>query len=167
MRDAIGRGEFPRIAIVRALLGRERLPKPVYRAFADVADQFLNLVDFDAVPGKPPCAIDVGMDHGATGIRLERHRFGDPARAEIGGERREIALGRMGKAVEQAMHPFEHRARSDKAGARQKCGAQPRLRRPARMQPLGPGTFGEILDDAARHRSRDAERIDHLPPGNL
>ena len=36
------------------------------------------------------------------------------------------------------------------------------LRRPARMHALGPGAFGEIFDDAARHAAGDAERIDDL-----
>ena len=35
------------------------------------------------------------------------------------------------------------------------------------MQPLGPGAFGEILDDAAGHRADSAERIDHLPRRKL
>ena len=31
------------------------------------------------------------------------------------------------------------------------------------MEPLGPGAFGEIFNDAARHRAGIAERIDELP----
>ena len=37
-RDAIGLRELPRIAIRGLLLGGERLPQPVHRAFADFAD---------------------------------------------------------------------------------------------------------------------------------
>src|SRR5262249_819827 len=40
--------------------------------------------------------------------------------------------------------------------------AQPGLRRPARMQTLGPGTLREIFDDAAGHGADDAERVDKL-----
>ena len=69
----------------------------------------------------------------------------------------------MRETVEQAVHALEHRARPDKAGARKQRRAQAGLRGPAGMQPLGPGAFGEIFDDAARHAAGNAERIDDLP----
>ena len=60
------------------------------------------------------------------------------------------------------MHAFEHGARSGKTGAAEQRRAHARLRRPAGMQPLGPGALGEIFDDAAGHRRHGAERVDHL-----
>ena len=73
-----------------------------------------------------------------------------------------IAIRRVRKTVEQPVHALEHRARADEATARQQCGADARLRRPSGMQPLGPGAFGKIFDDAAGHAAGDAERIDNL-----
>ena len=73
-----------------------------------------------------------------------------------------VALGGVGEAVKEAVHAFEHRARPDKAGAAKQRRANTRLRRPAGVQPLGPGAFGQIFDDAARHRGDGAERVDHL-----
>ena len=56
--------------------------------------------------------------------------------------------------------------RGPRKPARARSAARmPGLRRPAGMQPLGPGAFGEILDDAARHASGNAERIDDLAAG--
>ena len=60
------------------------------------------------------------------------------------------------------MHALEHGARTDKPCPRQQRRANARLRRPAGMQPLGPGALGEIFDDAAGHAAGDAERIDDL-----
>ena len=65
--------------------------------------------------------------------------------------------------MEQPVHALEHRARADETLPGQQRGAKARLRRPARMQPLGPGALGEIFDDAAGHTARNAERIDDLP----
>ena len=112
-------------------------------------------------------AVDIGMRHGSARIRLEGERLRHPAGAEIAGERGIVARARAGEAVEQAVRAFEHGARADKAGAPEQRGAQARLRRPARMQPLGPGAFGEIFDDAAGHRARDAQCIHHLPTSEL
>ena len=82
--------------------------------------------------------------------------------AEIADQRLVVAFGRVREAVEQPVHALEHGARTDKAFARQQRRANARLRRPARMQPLGPGALGEIFDDAAGHAAGDAERIDDL-----
>src|SRR5262249_47300416 len=158
-RDAIGGGKFSGIAVARALLGGERLPQAVHRALADLADEFLDLLRFDAAGSEPPRAVDVGMRHRPAGIRFERERRRHPARAELAVKRIVVASGGAGEAVEQAVHAFEYRARPEEAGAGEPRRAQPRLRRPARMQALGPGALREIFDDAAGHGADDAERV--------
>src|SRR6185437_16939112 len=100
-----------------------------------------------------------GMRHRPTGIWLEAERLNDPAFAEIADEHVVIGLCRVGKGVEQAMHTLEYGARPVISGARQQRRADTRLRRPARMQALGPGAFGEIFDDAASHAADNAECI--------
>ena len=64
--------------------------------------------------------------------------------------------------MKQPVYPFEHGARTDKALPRQQRRADAGLRRPAGVQPLGPGAFGEIFDDAARHAAGDPERVHDL-----
>ena len=101
------------------------------------------------------------MRHGAAGIGLEGERLGHPARAEIV-ERRVVALRGVGEAVKQPVHALEHRARPEETAARQQRRADAGLRRPAGMQPLGPGALGEIFDDAGGEAAGDAERVDDL-----
>src|SRR5262249_56250172 len=60
------------------------------------------------------------------------------------------------------MHAFEYGARPEETCAREPRRAQPGLRRPARMQALGPGALREIFDDAPGHGADDAERVDKL-----
>jgi hypothetical protein len=101
------------------------------------------------------------MRHGAAGIGLEGECLDHPTRPEIG-ERVVVALRRVGEAVKQSVHALEHRAWPEEAAARQQRRAQARLRRPAGMQPLGPGALGEIFDDAGGEAAGDAERVDDL-----
>src|SRR5215467_10408765 len=60
------------------------------------------------------------------------------------------------------MHAFKYGAGPEETCAREPRRAQPGLRRPARMQALGPGALREIFDDAAGHGTDDAERVDKL-----
>src|SRR5262249_17464498 len=82
--------------------------------------------------------------------------------AEIAGQRIVVAGGGAGEAVEQAVHAFEYGARPEETRAGEPRRPQPGLRRPARMQALGPGALREIFDDAAGHGTDDAERVDKL-----
>ena len=161
--DAIGRAEFRRIAVHRPLLVRERLPQAVHRCFRDLANQRFDLVGAHAARREAARAVDVRMDHGAARIRLEGQRLQHPAFPEIADERRIIAVARVGEAVEDAVNAFEHGARTDESRASEQRGAQARLRRPARMQALGPRAFGKVLDDPARHAAGGPQRIDELP----
>src|SRR5262249_24739025 len=161
-RDAVGGGKFSGIAVGRALLGGERLPQAMHRALADLADELLDLLRLDAPASEPPRAVDVGVRHRPAGIRFERERGRQPARAEIAGKRVVVAAGGAGEAVEQAVHAFEYGARPEETGTGEPRRAQSGLRRPARMQALGPGALREIFDDAAGHGTDDAERIDKM-----
>ena len=109
-----------------------------------------------------PRAIDVRMRHGAAGIELERHGLGHPALAEAVEQLVPVALRGAREAVEEAVLALEHGARPDEARAREVGGADSRLRRPARVHALGPGAFGEVLDDAAGHRAGDAQGVHEL-----
>ena len=85
-----------------------------------------------------------------------------PRLAEAVGQHFVVAFDVVREAEEQAVRAFEHRARPEKALARDARRVQPALRRPARVQALGPGALGEVLDDAARHAAGDAERVHRL-----
>ena len=135
----------------------------MHGALADLAHHLDHIVRLDFFRREPARAVDVGMRHGPARIRLERQRLGDPARAEVADQRVVVALGGVRKTVKEAVHAFEHRARAEKAGAAEQRRADARLRRPAGMQPLGPGALGQIFDDAACHRGGGAERVDQLP----
>src|SRR5258708_35908993 len=131
-------------------------------AFGDLADDRIDRFGRDAARGEADGAIDIGMGHGAAGEGLEGERLGDPYAAELPGQLRVVPVARMGEAVEETVRPLEDRARPTKALAGEQRGTQARLRRPAGMQPLRPGSVREIFDDAARHAAGDAERVDEL-----
>src|SRR5438093_7321810 len=114
----------------------------MHGALADLTDHLLDLVSLDALGGKPARAIDVGVRHGPAGIGLERERLGHPALAEIARDRVVVTLGGVGEAMEEAVHTLEHRAGTNKARAPEQGRTQARLRGPARVKPLGPGTLG-------------------------
>src|SRR5215468_11839729 len=133
----------------------------MHSALADVAAYFDDIVRAHA-PSEAAGAIDIGMRHGPARIGLERERLGHPARAETIGQHRVVAGARVREGMKEAVHAFEHGARTQKSGATKKRSAQARLRRPAGMKPFGPGAFGEIYDDARGHRAGIAERIDEL-----
>src|SRR3546814_1639659 len=61
--------------------------------------------------------------------------------------------------LEEAVGAFEDRARREESGAREERRPVARLRRPAGMQPLGPGTVGQVLDDAGGGRGGDAKAM--------
>jgi hypothetical protein len=72
-------------------------------------------------------------------------------------------LPKSPEAVEQAVRAFEHGARPEKSRFPDPRRRNRRLRRPAGMQPLGPGAFREILDDPACQAAGVAEGIHRLP----
>src|SRR3954470_13058762 len=159
--DAVGSRELRRVSVRRPLLVRERLPEPVHRSLPDVRDDLVDLARGDAF-AQPARAIDVGLDHRPARIWLERQGRRHPLFAEAVEERAVVPFARAGEPVEEPVGPLEHGARSAKSGASEQRRAHARLRRPARVQPLRPGPFGKVLDDAARHRSRDPERVHEL-----
>ena len=61
------------------------------------------------------------------------------------------------------MRALEHGARAEESLLPEARRLYADLRRPARVQPLGPRAFGEILDDAAGHTAGDAQCIHGLP----
>ena len=122
--DAIGRGEFPGITVGRTLLGLKRLPQPMHRALADLADHFDYVVGLEA-RAEPPRAVDIRMRHGSARIGLERERLRHPARAEVADQRVVIALGRAREAVKEAVHAFEHGARPGKPARPRRAAERP------------------------------------------
>ncbi len=133
----------------------------MHRTFGRFADHLGYLIDVDA-RREPPRAIDIRLRHRAASVGLEGDAVRHPALAEAIGQLWPVSLRSVGERLVEAVRAFEHGAGTDEAGARQIHGADRRLRGPARMEALGPGSFGEILDDAGGHRADDAERVDHL-----
>ena len=134
----------------------------MHRAFGHLAAELCDVVRPEAARGEAAGAVDIGMGHGAAGVRLEGQRLGHPALAEAVDELAVIARGGVGEAVEEPVRALEHAQRPGEAGARQQRRGEPGLRRPAGMEPLRPGAVGEIFDDAAGHAAGDAERVDGL-----
>ena len=128
-----------------------------------LAYDFGDVFRLDAACGQPSRTVDIGLRHRPAGIRLERQRVRHPARAKIARQCLVVALGCVRKAMEQSVHTLEHRPRTDESSPRQQGGADAGLRRPAGMQPLGPGAFGQVFDDPAGHTAGDTECTDNLP----
>ncbi len=74
----------------------------------------------------------------------------------------EIAAVAIGERMEKTVLAVEQRARPGEARLRHARGTVAGLRCPARMHALRPRAFGEVLDDARRHASGDAEGIEPL-----
>ena len=98
------------------------------------------------------------MDHRPARVGFERHRFHHPLAAEAAGQRREIAVGGVGEAEEEAVRSLEHRSRADETAAGQQRRANAGLRGPAGVQPFRPRALGQILDDAAGEISHLGQR---------
>src|SRR3546814_4831997 len=86
---------------------------------------------------------------------LEHHALHVPVAPEAFGEVAVVGRGGRREGLEEAVGAFEDRARREESGAREERRPVARLRRPAGMQPLGPGTVGQVLDDAGGGRSEE------------
>ena len=117
--DTIGRSELAGVTVAWALLGGQWLPQPMHGAFANLTDDLGDALGRDTALVQAPCTVDVGLDHGAAGIGLEGHIAGTPDDGKAVDQGIPVALARVGKAVEEPVHPLKHRAGTDKAGARQ------------------------------------------------
>ena len=161
-RQQIRRGEFGGIAVPRLLFVGQRLPQPVHRPLRHLAHDLADVLGPNTARSQPSRTIDIGLRHRPARIRLERQRIRHPAPTEIGSQRLVVAMGRVRKPMKQTVHALEHGARTDKSRPRQQRRPNAGLRRPARMQPLGPRALGEIFDDAPCHAAGDAERVHDL-----
>ena len=74
-RHAVRHGELGGVAGGRPVLGGQRLPEAVHQPLAGLADDGLDLLAPDALLRQAAGAVDVGVDHGAAGIGLERDRL--------------------------------------------------------------------------------------------
>src|SRR3546814_4119479 len=88
---------------------------------------------------------------------LEHHALHVPVAPEAFGEVAVVGRGGRREGLEEAVGAFEDRARREESGAREERRPVARLRRPAGMQPLGPGTVGQVLDDAGGGRGGRSE----------
>ena len=156
--DAIGDAELAGIAVGDALLVRQRFPQAMDVALGGVAEDVGDRFRLDTLRGQPARAVYVGMGHRPAGIRLEGDGLRDPGLAEAVEQRPPVAVLGMSEALVETVLAFEHRARADEAGLRQHRRVIAALRRPAGMQPLGPGAFGQVLDDTGCHAAGDAQR---------
>src|SRR5882762_5299239 len=161
-RDIEGRAEFGGVVVRRALLGCERLPQPVHVTFGGLAQDLGDVVRGETLLSQSQRAVDIGLVHGSGRVRLERETFHQPMPAEIARERLEIAFPVMSEGEKKSVRAFEHGTRPEKPFAPDTRGMQSDTRRPSGVQALGPGPFGEVFDDPARHAAGDAERVDGL-----
>src|SRR6266480_7013181 len=161
-RDIEGRAEFGGIVACRTMFGGERLPESVYVPFGGLAQDLGDLFGDETILRQPQRAIDIGLIHGAGRIGLEAETFHQPLFSEIAREGIEIAFPGPSKSGEEPVRAFEYGARPEESLASDARRVQPDSRRPSRVEAFGPGPFGEIFDDPARHAARYAERVDRL-----
>ena len=144
--------ELGGIARRRPVLAGEGLPQPVDQPFAGLAFDIGDVVGIDALGRQADGAVDEGVDHGAAGVRLEGDPFHQPLLPQTLGEGAVIRRRRRREGAEVVVAALEHGARPVVSGPGEERRAQPRMRRPAGMEPLGPGAVGEIFEYARRQR---------------
>ncbi len=111
-------------------------------------------------------AVHVGMRDRAARVGLERERGELPPPAE----RRELRLQAVGLVAAregrvEAVGALEDRLRPGEPRARHHRRGHPRVRGPARVQALGPGAVGQVLDDPGGLAAAEAEGVDLLVLG--
>ena len=79
----------------------------------------------------------VGFDCGVQNLEVTAQAGGQPA-----------GIGIVGVGFEKAVPALKNRGRSDKAGLGQQRGVNTAEGRPTRMEPFGPGAFGQKLHRA-------------------
>ena len=148
------------------MLERQGFPQAMHNAFRGVAFDAINLTQgdvlLDQILTNQTCTINEGMRHGAASVRLECDGGPNPRLAKIFQHGVKIAIGGIGKTMEQTMVAFKHSGGAFEAGLRHAHRAVGRLRCPSGVHALGPRTIGQILNDAARHAAGNAKSIDQL-----
>ena len=81
-RNGIGNAELGRVRVRGRGLQCKRLPKPVHDAFGGFAFNALDLLGSHPLLAQSACTVDVGMGHGAAGVRFESNRGPDPTLAK-------------------------------------------------------------------------------------
>src|SRR6185503_16049963 len=118
--------------------------------FGGFAQHLGNVLCSEATFREAQRAVDVGLVHGAGRVGLEREACHVPLATEILGQFREFSVAGMRKGEEQSMRAFEHRAWTRESFLRNPSRMQAAMRRPARVQALGPGALRKVFDDAPR-----------------
>jgi hypothetical protein len=74
----------------------------------------------------------------------------------------EVAFACVRERMEESVLALEDSARPGESGLRHAGRTVARLRGPSGVHALGPRAFGQVLDDAGGHASRNPQRVHHL-----
>src|SRR6266850_2124528 len=157
--DAKRQTELCRVGSGRLALLFQRLPEAMYRTLRRTANDFRDSLRRDSVFfSQSQGAVHIRMRYGAAGIGFESQLRYFPGTAELTKFFAGVFVGSAESAI-KAVGTFENSCRSTKSLlCKQRCNHST-MSRPARVQSFGPGTVGEIFDDARALTAAQSEGV--------
>ena len=166
-REQIGQAELRRVAVLRRMLRRERLPEARHRSRGGSAANLDDIVStHTARLAQSKRAVHVGLGDRAARVGFERELLELPYATEARQQLLEtLGLEAAGEGAIEAVLALEDRLGPGEAGLGEQRGDHAGVSGPARVQTLGPRAVGQVFDDPRRLAPADPEGAHELVLG--